>query len=515
MSFSLNFFTTLHIGLQNVIYFRDCRCSRQRDALRSVMRFLVQFRGLHNDLRLSEFLSIVSLIRNLPESSLSELNLTPAISQITGVVAEPNPFRGDAGVVLYGEIFFYVELSGEEEAKAIASRCVLLRAIYAPVAHGIDYPACIQSIDTPPFASALVPLRCPHTRPTFRCYVDAFGKSYSIEEQLHRIHKFSDMLRSFPGKVRMSKVDHALWILEDAFPRNGHGKGATAPRQIFVGRKIAGGQGHVGATYSLKRRRYIGPTSMDAELSFVMANMARVREGDLVMDPFCGTGSVLVACGALGAHVMGGDINLLALRGKGQATVGANMKQYGLDKDITLIRADVLNSPIRKIRGGWFDAVVCDPPYGIKEGMRVFREDSVDAGLERNHFQGTQRVRFSDFLRGVLSYGASVLVTGGRLVYWLPTTTEYSEEDVPQHPGLEIVHNCEQPLTSRMSRRLITMVRVPDKVWERREREMMEGTMNGKGKWSEHRPAHFDLARKLLRQPERAEGKLRLRDGMI
>ena len=30
---------------------------------------------------------------------------------------------------------------------------------------------------------------------------------------------------------------------------------------------------------------------MDPTLSFIMTNLAKVRAGDLVLDPFCGTGS--------------------------------------------------------------------------------------------------------------------------------------------------------------------------------------------------------------------------------
>ena len=36
---------------------------------------------------------------------------------------------------------------------------------------------------------------------------------------------------------------------------------------------------------------------MDATLAFVTASFARVRPGDLVLDPFCGTGgNLLAAC---------------------------------------------------------------------------------------------------------------------------------------------------------------------------------------------------------------------------
>ena len=42
------------------------------------------------------------------------------------------------------------------------------------------------------------------------------------------------------------------------------------------------------------QRNYIGTTSLDAELSLLMANLARVRSGHFVYDPYCGTAGALV-----------------------------------------------------------------------------------------------------------------------------------------------------------------------------------------------------------------------------
>lgn len=482
------------------------------------MRFLLQFRGRHNDLRIAELLATLAHIRAEESLTPAVVSLQPAHEALTGLPSAQGRTTGAAGVVLYGEIFYYITLHSEKEAAALAARTVLLRAVYVPAGHGTDYEACQASLKAPSFAAALDPVRDP-SAPTFRCVVDAFGRSLSLDEQLVRIHRFSDLLRTFPGRVDLKRATFDICILEDAFPVRGHGYKAApdAPRQVFLARRVADGQGGIGSRYSLKRRRYIGPTSMDAELAFVMANMAGVGDGSLVLDPFCGTGSILVACRAVGAHVMGGDINMLALRGKGkERDIGANFRQYGLDGPLGLLRMDVLNSAVRVSAAGWFDAVVCDPPYGIKEGMRVFREDCIAPGLEQNHFQGTERVRFVDFLHGVLEFAAQVLVKGGKLVYWLPTTPEYTVEDVPSHPGLRLLYNCEQPLTTRMSRRLITMVKVSDKERELKERERLEASIERRRgeKVHERVPAHFDLACKLLRQPERAEARLRTRDAI-
>lgn len=50
---------------------------------------------------------------------------------------------------------------------------------------------------------------------------------------------------------------------------------------------------------ALPRRLYLGPTSLEPLLALAMCNMAAVLPGAVVMDPFVGTGSILVA-GACG-----------------------------------------------------------------------------------------------------------------------------------------------------------------------------------------------------------------------
>lgn len=66
----------------------------------------------------------------------------------------------------------------------------------------------------------------------------------------------------------------------------------------------------------MKSRKFIGNTSMDAQLSLLMANQAQVKDGDLVLDPFVGSGSLLVAAAQFGGYVFGTDIDYLMLHGR-------------------------------------------------------------------------------------------------------------------------------------------------------------------------------------------------------
>lgn len=53
---------------------------------------------------------------------------------------------------------------------------------------------------------------------------------------------------------------------------------------------MAKGRRELTTQLNLKKRKFIGNTSMDAQLSLIMANIAQVRPGDIVFDPFVGSG---------------------------------------------------------------------------------------------------------------------------------------------------------------------------------------------------------------------------------
>lgn len=92
------------------------------------------------------------------------------------------------------------------------------------------------------------------------------------------------------------------------------------PENIIFGKCLAYGNRAMINEISLKKRKFIGNTSMDAALSLLMANQALVKSGDLVFDPFVGSGSLLVAAAKCGGYVIGADIDFLMLHGRTKPT---------------------------------------------------------------------------------------------------------------------------------------------------------------------------------------------------
>ncbi|KAH8046085.1 tRNA (guanine-N2-)-methyltransferase [Aureococcus anophagefferens] len=122
----------------------------------------------------------------------------------------------------------------------------------------------------------------------------------------------------FRGRVRLKGADEQFRILE-VYGDVNRGGPRPAPSRCYFGRVVACSAARdLVHKCDLKRRIYLGPTALDNELALVMANCARCDVGSLVLDPFAGTGSILVACALFGGFCYGSDIDWKVLRGKGE-----------------------------------------------------------------------------------------------------------------------------------------------------------------------------------------------------
>lgn len=176
----------------------------------------------------------------------------------------------------------------------------------------------------------------------------------------------------------MKNAEQDFWICEnwrlDAPTFEG-------PKEVCLARWLANGTRDVVAKYDLKKRKYICTTSMDAELALITANITLASAGKLFYDPFVGSGSFTVACAHFGALAFGSDIDGRSIRGKGKVNVLANFEQYKiLDNFGDNFVADLTNTPLRNTR--MFDGILCDPPYGVREGLKVLGSRDLTKGKE-------------------------------------------------------------------------------------------------------------------------------------
>jgi tRNA (guanine10-N2)-methyltransferase len=109
---------------------------------------------------------------------------------------------------------------------------------------------------------------------SFRFIVQGFGASLDWDHQLNVINKFAFL--DFQGPVVLTDPDVTFGVIED-FGHRDHGYPPAHPLRIFMGPLVANGHRSVAIDkYHLKKRTYLGSTSMDAELSLIMANQALV-----------------------------------------------------------------------------------------------------------------------------------------------------------------------------------------------------------------------------------------------
>ena len=229
-------------------------------------------------------------------------------------------------------------------------------------------------------------------------------------------------------------------------------------KRVYFGLLVAEGSGSkVVSKYDLKKRPYVGTTSMDAELSLISANQALVKPGSFVYDPFVGTGSFLVSAAHFGAFVFGSDID-----GRKQFRILENMKKYQLqDNFLGTMAADMAHNPWKE--GAMFDAIITDPPYGIREGARKIMPTDASPFKKNGElrYPKTEPYDLSEIIVDLIAFAIRHLRVGGRLVFWLPSPNEtYTPQDIPTTASLKLVSVSVQPF-GKWSRRLITMEKIP------------------------------------------------------
>ncbi|GFR46055.1 hypothetical protein Agub_g7525 [Astrephomene gubernaculifera] len=391
-----------------------------------------------------------------------------SIAQLVGCKDEQLRWRAPAGDVEHSP-FWYLTLPSEEAAQEISKRMLMTKMLVEVWGEGADWgelqaaiEACPEQVKAPWLSPSL----------SFKVVVESFGRSVAMEEQLEAIHRLEFI--PFQGSVRLRDPEVQFVLLMCDAGDHGSLIDAQVPPRLYFGRIVGVGDRGLPDRYSLRRRRYLGPTSMDAEMAFLMCNQAKVRPGQLVLDPYAGTGSILVAAAHYGAQVLGTDIDIKVIRegkvgpGGESLTIRSNFAQYGLGGRLAdLIRLDTHHLPLRRDLEGILHAVIGDPPYGVRAGGKKSGA-APEAAAKRNpitdratHIPATQPYTLGECLRDLLDMSARLLVVGGRLVYFLPASPEtYDEGELPYHPALQLVANSEQILTSRYSRRLITMEKV-------------------------------------------------------
>ena len=203
---------------------------------------------------------------------------------------------------------------------------------------------------------------------------------------------------------------------------------ATPERRFWLGRDLDGGEVLLEEVARVDRRAasarrmpmlpFQRPVSLPPRLARAAANLARVRPGDRVVDPFLGTGALLAEAGLLGGELYGIDRDDAMVRGAVR-----NFAHLGVSARALVVgdagEVELPGPPTE------FDAIVTDPPYG---------RSSSTGGEAADRLVGRVLPRWGTRLR-----------PGGRLVVVVPSGA--AEMPSPWRPLVSVPVRVHRSLT--------------------------------------------------------------------
>jgi tRNA (guanine10-N2)-dimethyltransferase len=217
-------------------------------------------------------------------------------------------------------------------------------------------------------------------RGTYRVRVFGEGDGGEGEQAI-----VSSIAEKVEGKVSLDDPDREV----SAYVGGGGGGGAKTYLAITMPRSMEQGW----ATRRPRSRAFFHPSAIFPKLSRALVNFSGVQPAETFLDPFCGTGSLLIEASIVGADPIGIDIARKMVRGARR-----NALKYG-QPWLGIVRADATRIPIREV-----GAIATDIPYG---------RASSAGGLKS-----------SEIMRSLMEEAPQVLPEGRKLVVMHPKSLE-------------------------------------------------------------------------------------------
>ncbi len=174
---------------------------------------------------------------------------------------------------------------------------------------------------------------------TFRVKTKRLGTQES-EAGTHITRKIGGLL-SESYKVNLDNPDVEVRVLMASKLHLGILKGKI-DRSSFESRKS-------------EYRPFSHPISLHPRLARALVNLTGVKQSQTLLDPFCGTGGILLEAGLMGCNILGGDIDQRMIDGSIQ-----NLKHYAVENP-DIRKNDISDWPAEISQ---VDAIATDPPYG-------------------------------------------------------------------------------------------------------------------------------------------------------
>ncbi len=168
-------------------------------------------------------------------------------------------------------------------------------------------------------------------------------------------------------------------------------------------------------------RPFFYPGVLMPRVARALVNIA--KPGEYMLDPFCGTGGILIEAGLMGIKVIGGEVQRKLLLG-----AKTNLDYYRVD--YSLMYQDACRLALRNES---MDAVVTDPPYGRSAAIKAESIEHLLANSLKEIFR--------------------VLKKGKRAVF----VSEREIEKLALDAGFQIIELHEQRVHKSLTRRICVL----------------------------------------------------------
>lgn len=174
---------------------------------------------------------------------------------------------------------------------------------------------------------------------------------------------------------------------------------------IFAGKRIWENNEKFDARKAHKRPGF-SPISLHPKLARAVVNLAGVKAGKAVLDPFCGTGGMLIEAGLMGLKPIGSDIDDEMLKKAEDNFKFFSIKKYELLKqDATKIKSKA-------------DGIATDPPYGKASSIQC------TMCFEKGNASSVRQIKMKELYSAFLGNAYSLLKQGQRVAIIFPNKME-------------------------------------------------------------------------------------------
>ena len=125
-------------------------------------------------------------------------------------------------------------------------------------------------------------------------------------------------------------------------------------RKVHIGRLVGAIDR---SSFEKRKNRYMPffyPASLHPKFARALVNLTRVEEDERLLDPFCGTGAILVEADMVGLEAVGSDLSEKMILGSRR-----NLDHVRADATLTVADVGAIMGSIGRVEG-----IATDPPYG-------------------------------------------------------------------------------------------------------------------------------------------------------